>query len=148
MRMLTEQVQIDAPARAVWHVLADFGGVCDWAPYMRRSWLIGDLRSGVGTRRGMRHFWGFRFEESVTAWQDGEGYSFDVLKAPFPMTDVHETWVCAAASSGTTVTTRVSYGMRLGLLGSAVDWLLVRFIVQREMRTGLRGLKEYVERNS
>jgi hypothetical protein len=26
-----------------------------------------------------------------------------------------------------------------------VDWLLVRFVVRREMRAGLRGLKQYTE---
>jgi hypothetical protein len=36
MRTLNERVEIKAPAKAVWEVLADFGGVADWAPYMRR----------------------------------------------------------------------------------------------------------------
>ena len=35
--------------------------------------------------------------------------------------------------------------MRLGILGRWLDWLLVRFVVRREMRAGLRGLRQYVE---
>jgi hypothetical protein len=27
-----------------------------------------------------------------------------------------------------------------------VDWLLVRFVVRREMRAGLRGLKQHAEK--
>jgi hypothetical protein len=44
-----------------------------------------------------------------------------------------------------TVTTRVQYEMKLGPLGLLLDWMLVRFVVKREMRAGLRGLKLYVE---
>jgi ligand-binding SRPBCC domain-containing protein len=145
MRILSERVYIQAPAGAVWAVLADFGGVADWAPYMKKSHLIGDIKRGVGTRRGMRHAWGFRFEEAVTEWTEGSGFCFDVFQAPFPMKDVRETWVTASDNGLSTVRTRVSYDMRLGLIGRLLDWLLVRFIVTREMRAGLRGLKQYLE---
>jgi ligand-binding SRPBCC domain-containing protein len=145
MRILSERVYIQAPAKAVWAVMADFGGVADWAPYMKQSHLIGTIERGVGTRRGMRHAWGFRFEEAVTEWNEGAGYCFDVFRAPYPMKNVRETWVTFSDEGLSTVRTRVSYEMHLGLLGRLIDWLLVRFIVQREMRAGLRGLKHYLE---
>ena len=44
------------------------------------------------------------------------------------------------------VTTRVEYETRLGPLGALLDAALVRFVVLREMRSGVRGLKAYVER--
>jgi ligand-binding SRPBCC domain-containing protein len=146
MRELTEQVEIKAPSHVVWEALADFGGVSDWAPYMKKSHLIGDVKSGVGTRRGMRHAWGFRFEEAVTEWNEGDGYSFDVFRAPFPMTNVRESWVTGRENGLSTVVTSVNYDMRLGPIGAMLDWLLVRFVVQREMRAGLRGLKQHLER--
>lgn len=148
MRTLTEQVNINAPSHAVWIALADFGGVSNWAPYMKESHLIGKLESGVGTRRSMRHAWGFRFEELVTDWDDDRGFAFDVFKAPFPMNDVHETWVTGRDNGFATVVTQVNYGMKLGFVGAFIDWLLVRFVVRREMRAGLRGLKQYVEREA
>ena len=145
MRLLEERVEIRAPAQLVWDVLADFGGVAEWAPYMRTSHLIGDQSSGIGMRRGMRHAWGFRFEEIVTQWHEGKGFAFDVLKAPFPMKDVKEVWVVGTEDGHTIVETQVRYGAHLGFLGSIADWLLVRFVVRREMRAGLRGLKQYTE---
>lgn len=146
MRALTERVEIQASLEVVWAALADFGGVAHWAPYMKSSHLIGDLESGVGTRRGMRHAWGFRFEESVTRWNEGEGYSFDVFRAPYPMKDVKESWAAGRENGFSTVTTRVNYDMKLGPIGSLLDWLLLRFVVKREMRAGLQGLKQYIER--
>jgi len=145
MRELTERIEINAPPQAVWSVLSDFGGVADWAPRMLDSSLLGNQESGVGTCRAMHHAWGFRFEESVTEWNPGKGYSFDVFRAPFPMKEVRESWIAGHENGLSTVTTRVNYDMHLGIGGAFLDWLLVRFIVRREMRTGLRGLKNYLE---
>lgn len=145
MRVLTEHVDIQAALPVVWTVLADFGGVDLWAPYMKSCHLIGERASGVGMRRGMRHAWGFRLEEVVTDWTEGRGFSFDVLRAPFPMRHVKESWVITAGNGLTTVATQVSYAMHLGAAGRLLDWQLVRHIVQREMRTGLMGLKHYIE---
>ncbi len=145
MRKLTENIRISSPKHEVWALLADFGNVSEWAPYMKSSHLVGDTRNGVGMKRGMRHAWGFRFEESVTAWNEGSGFSFDVFRAPFPMRDVKESWEVHHEDGISTVSTSVTYGMKLGPIGNAVDWLLVRFVVRREMRAGLRGLKTHCE---
>ena len=146
MRELREQIAIATPRQTVWELLADFGGVSKWAPYMKTSHLIGDIQSGIGMRRGMRHAWGFRFEEAVTQWKDGQGFSFDVFRAPFPMKNVKESWIIDHSNGHSTVSTQVTYGMHLGPIGKALDWMLVRFIVTREMRAGLRGLKQHSER--
>jgi len=145
MRELKESIAIASPAQSVWALLADFGGVSDWAPYMTSSHLIGEVTSGVGMRRGMRHSWGFRFEEAVTDWAEGKCFSFDVFRAPFPMTNVRESWMLDHENGLSIVSTRVTYGMKLGPIGWMIDWLLVRFIVKREMRAGLRGLKQHSE---
>jgi len=147
MRELRESIVIAMPRQSVWDLLADFGRVADWAPYMKSSRLIGDIQSGVGMRRVMSHAWGFRFEEAVTQWTEGSGFSFDVFRAPYPMTNVKESWALDHEDGFSTVSTRVTYGMKLGPIGQLIDWLLVRFIVKREMRAGLRGLKQFSERN-
>ena len=93
----------------------------------------------------MQHELGFRFEERVTEWTEGEGFAFDVLKAPWPMTDVAESWRIEAVDDGVRVTTQVEYDMKLGPAGRLLDAALVRFIVLREMRSGVLGLKAHVE---
>ena len=148
MRTIVQSENVRASCQSTWSALADFGDVAAWAPYMRISHVIGEQESGIGTRRAMQHEFGFRFEEEVTAWIEGEGYDFDVLKAPWPMQDVSESWRIEAMDGEVAVTTRVQYGMKLGPLGALLDWALVRFIVRREMRSGVRGLKEYLERSN
>ncbi len=148
MRALTEQAVIKATTGAVWTVLADFGRVDRWAPNMKSCQLIGEKETGIGTRRRMRHAWGFQFEEVVTGWAEGAGISFNVLRAPFPMIRVNESWAIRQNGCGTRVVTRVEYDMNLGLLGRLLDWQLVRFIVRREMKAGLRGLSRLLEEQS
>jgi hypothetical protein len=115
---------------------------------MRSSRIKGDRKTGAGACRVMRHAWGFSIEESVTQWTDGVGYSFELLRAPFPMSGVRETWLLEASGAHSTITTQVSYDMRLGAIGALLDMLLVRYLVSREMRAGLRGLKKYLEMNT
>jgi len=144
MRILNEQVSIPAPPPAVWVVLEDFGGVAKWAPNMRRSKLIGSQGTGTGARRIMHHHLGFNFEEVITDWNPGTGYSFMVYRAPYPMKNVNENWRVTHLNGQSLVSTQVSYSMALGRVGRWLDSLLVRHIVRREMRKGLKGLKDHV----
>lgn len=148
MRQIKEGVEIAVSLDKVWAVLEDFGDVASWAPYMRSSSLIGEQKTGIGTRRRLRHAWGFRLEETVTGWIDGSGFSFDVNRAPYPMKAVREAWVIEHEKGRTIIGTLVEYDMHLGILGRILDRVLVRFIVRREMRAGLRGLKDYLERDA
>jgi len=148
VRKLEERIVIESTRQAVWDVMADFGSAADWAPGMRRSSLRGELKTGVGTYRVMRHAWGFRIEEIVTHWTDCCGYSFKLVKAPFPMRDVCETWVLNEEDSRAQLTITVSYNMRFGLIGALLDAVLVRFVVAREMHQGIWGLKQHVETRS
>ena len=140
MHKLEQEMVARVSPSAVWKVLEQFGDVCQWAPGMHSSSLSGEQASGVGTRRAMRHRWGFRIEEEVTRWTDGQGMSFVLLKAPFPMQNVHETWDIEALNGTTRIVTTVTYEMGVGVFGALLDQLFVRSIVEREMRRGLQAL--------
>ncbi len=146
MRKLVETIGIKTTRQAVWDVMADFGNAAIWAPGMRRSSLWGKVKSGVGMHRIMQHTWGFVIEEVVTQWTEGAGFSFKLVKAPFPMCDVCETWLLNDDDSQAVLTITVSYGMRLGFIGALLDLVLVRFVVAREMRLGICGIKHHVEK--
>ena len=64
------------------------------------------------------------------------------------MRDVCETWILRPDDNQAMLTITVSYGMRLGLIGTLLDALLVKFLVAREIRRGIFGLKNHVEKNS
>jgi hypothetical protein len=143
MRELKQRVVTDLSPAALWRVLSDFGGVHHWAPGMRSCQLIGKQSKGVGTRRRMRHRWGFPIEETVTGWAEGQGLSFILDLAPFPMRDVSESWWLNYDGERVTINTTVAYEMGLGPIGRLLDHFLVRFLVEREMSTGLEAFLEY-----
>ena len=145
MRELQERIEIALEPQDVWGVLRDFVGVSKWAPSVRRSRSVGGPANGIGSCRVMRHAWGFALEETVLDWTEGRGYEFAVNRAPYPMRDVRETWLVEDSDNSSTVTTTVRYRMRLGIAGALADHLLVRWLVRREMREGLKGLKTYAE---
>lgn len=145
MRKLEAKIGIKASKQAVWDVMADFGNAADWAPGMRRAGLWGNVKTGVGMHRIMQHKWGFIIEEVVTHWTEGAGYSFRLEKAPFPMCDASETWVLNDDGHDAVLNITVSYSMRLGFIGALLDAVLVRFVVAREMRLGICGIKHHVE---
>ncbi len=147
MRTLVDRIVIETPKQAVWEAMADFGCAAPWAPGMRESSLKGEQKTGIGTHRVLQHEWGFRIEEIVTEWVDGAGYSFKLVKAPYPMLDVCESWILRSDGNHALLTITVRYGMRLGPIGVLLDALLVRFLVTREIRRGIVGLKQYVEKN-
>lgn len=62
------------------------------------------------------------------------------------MRDVSETWILRPDDDRALLTINVSYGMRLGPVGKLLDVSLVKFLVTREIRAGIVGLKRYIER--
>lgn len=144
-RTIEKSAFISQPPGKVWEVLADFGGVAKWAPRMKDSRITGGLLNGIGTRRVMRHVWGFRIVETVTRWDEGSGFTFRLDRAPAPMCDVVESWRIEPEDAGTRVLTRVTYGTGWALFGRCVDQFLLRFLVEREMTSSLRSLRHFAD---
>jgi hypothetical protein len=141
----TEQVRIARSAGDVWTVLSDFGNVADWAPFVVRSFRTTDGDLGVGSRRFLRHRWGFTLDEAVTRWEEDRCFSYRVFGAPYPLRELHEVWSISPNGRGVVLTTQMTYEVHLGALGRLVDRLVVRRLLRRAIRIGHRGLKEHIE---
>jgi hypothetical protein len=124
--------------------LGNFADAAKWTPSVVMSRQNGDRTAGTGASRVLKHVWGFQLEEVVTAWDEGRGHTF-VVKAPFPLRNVKETWTIDTGSRDASVSTAVEYDMRLGAIGYLIDQVLMRHLIRREMRLGLAALKRYVE---
>ena len=64
------------------------------------------------------------------------------------MRNIRETWSVEEINGRTVITTTVSYNIRLSTLGKMFDTAVLRHLVAREMRAGLRGLQVYLERQA
>lgn len=144
-RVVEKSAFIAHPPEAVWEVLADFGSVAKWAPRMKDSRITSGQINGVGTRRVMRHVWGFRIVETVTSWDQGVGFSYRLDQAPAPLRGVVETWRVEPEADGTRVRTCVSYATGWAGFGRLLDRCLVRFLIEREMASSLRSLGHFAD---
>ena len=84
-----------------------------------------------------------KFEEFVTKWSDGVGFSYKV--EPFGLIDESSsTWKITPQGDKTLVYTELNVNMRFGLLGSLMEKLFVRRKIENGTRNGLAGLKQHV----
>jgi len=114
MYKLEQEIMVGVSQQAVWKVLEQFGSVDQWTPGMHSSSPSGEQATGVGTRRVMRHNWGFRIEEEVTRWADDQGISFVLIKTPFPIQNVHKTRDIEEQNEATRIVTTVIHKMGKG----------------------------------
>ena len=145
MPRLVRQIAIDASKEQVWEVLADFGGVSNWAPTILESHSTTEANGGVGAERTCKHVKMGKIEERIVAWDDSRSLSYDVTRGlPFPLKSLNNTWSVDAAGDNAIVSLTMDFRMGLGPLG-VLPALVARLPMRKEMKVSLAGLKQYVE---
>ena len=145
MPLLTRRVRIDASAEKTWAVLADFGGVSKWAPTITESRSLTEENGGVGARRLCTHVKMGELEEEIVEWEEGRRYSYDVSGLPMPMKSLNMDWSVEADGDGAVVTVRQNFQTKFGLLGSLMESLVLRRMMEKEIAVSLAGLKYHTE---
>jgi carbon monoxide dehydrogenase subunit G len=148
MTQITKQIEVAALPQAVWAVLADFGGVANWAPLVRESHYTTRAHTGVGCRRSVTDFNGRTVEDVVSAWDEGHSMAFRVRgQLAGVVTFLEETWTVEPASRGAQVVAALEYRTKLGLGGAILTRLLVYPGLAKMLARNLAALKRYVEAN-
>ena len=146
MAELTRQVTVDAPKERVWEVLADFGGVSNWAPTITESRSLTEANEGVGAERTCDHVKMGTLEERIVEWEEGERYAYIVTKGlPMPMKSLKNDWSAASANGATRVDLRMVFETKFGPLGTMMEAMMLRRMMRKEMGISLAGLKYHVE---
>ena len=146
MPLLTGRVQIDASAEKTWEVLADFGGVSNWAPTITESRSLTEANGGVGARRTCTHVKMGQLEEEIVEWEEGRRYSYDVTRGlPMPMKSLNNDWSVEADGDGAVVTLHQNFQTKFGPLGSLMESLVLRRMMEKEIAVSLAGLKYHTE---
>ena len=80
-------VDLAAPPQAVWNLIGGFGSLPDWLPYIPKS----ELGEGGRTRR-LANPDGSAIVERLMAFDErGRSYTYQIVQAPFPVTDYYST---------------------------------------------------------
>lgn len=149
MTKVIREVQINTPKERVWQVLADFGGVQNYNPNVKKSYATSEANGGLGaTRHCDLTLFGASVEERITDWQEDREYSieiFDGQKSPPFKTAVARLAVREDGQVGSIVTGEFDYTLKYGPLGYLMDQMMVKPQFEKAFPRLLAGLKHYCE---
>ena len=109
MAKQVKKVRINEGKEKVWEIMADYGGVANWAPTITSSNLLTDANGGMGARRTCDHISGAAIEEVITEWEEGEYYSYEMTTSLGPVKTLVNTWAVRSEGNDTVVTLSMDF---------------------------------------
>ncbi len=145
MGTLTVTRTIPRPVDQFWPVLADFGGIANFHPYVQRSPLHGEQNGGVGTARTCHFHDGNFVEEVVRDWDDGKSTVVEIVQGSMPLKRAVATLTVTPAVGGTEVAFAMDYTPKMGVLGAVMDTLVMQGKFRTMLTRVLAGLEAHLE---
>ena len=145
MTTLTNQITIAAPRGAVWQALTDLDLLAQYDPGVRSSQLVGEQASGLGAQRRCDLRPAGWFIERVAAWQPEEALAFELVTCSFPVSSLRHDYTLTQTADHTVVTQMMTYELKYGLAGKALDVAVMRRQWDRGIKGFLHGLQQHVQ---
>ncbi len=149
MTTLTNQITIAARRGAVWQALTDLDLLDQYDPGVRSSQLVGEQASGLGAQRRCDLRPAGWFIERVAVWRPEEALAFELVTCSFPVSSLRHDYTLTQAAGHTgarTVVTQVmTYELKYGLAGQALDVAVMRRQWDRGIKGFLHGLQQHVQ---
>ena len=142
---VTSTTNIDAPPDKVWSVLADLGGIYKWNHGVAKSHMTSELTQGEGATRHCDLDDKNYLEERAFNWREGESFKIDVFESSMPLESNIVSFRVTPAGDGTRVSVTADYKLKYGIIGTLMDVLFVKRMLQRGFDDMMAGLKYHVE---
>ena len=149
MTTLTNQITIAAPRGAVWQALTDLDLLAQYDPGVRSCQLVGEQASGLGAQRRCDLRPAGWFIERVAAWWPEEALAFELVTCSFPVSSLRHDYTLTQAAdhtgARTAVTQVMTYELKYGPVGKALDVAVMRRQWDRGIKGFLHGLQQHVQ---
>ena len=148
MTKIELDVRINAPKERVWDTLANLGQVVNYHPYVTDSYYTSSQNEGMDAARVCEFGPNLAIEETAIAWNPGESYTLAIefLKGTKPpITNILGTLAVRADGNASIVTMVMSYDVKFGLVGFAMDRMMVQPRYRNMINGIMVGLKHHVE---
>lgn len=146
MSAFTVSRRLEHPVNKVWALLDDFGGIHRWSAGVKSSPINeGTPERGVGSERHCLLYDGNRLQERVTESVEHKRLALEVFDTSMPLeraTGLFE--LAPTADGGTQLSMTFDYAMKYGLLGKAMDALMVRKSMERSLTNLLAALDAHL----
>ncbi|GAA4883390.1 SRPBCC family protein [Ferrimonas pelagia] len=141
---------LDLSVAQAWARLQDLTAAAHYVPDVVQCELHPGPDQGIGASRRVTMVKQRWLDETVTAWQEGEGFVIRLHRgergAPPPFANAEFHYRLSASDEGKAqITTAMHYTLRGGVLGKLLDrWLLRKAMSKAVYKIG-RNLKRYYE---
>lgn len=144
--------EVEVPPEDAWARMRDFSVAHNYVPGLTRTEITTARASGVGASRRVYSDDGDYLEETIIAWDEGQGFAIRLHRGDEPMAPFDSAEFRYHMEPLDTQTTRVTLAlvakMPLGSLGAWLGEWLARPSMEDELTQIAAGLKYYYETGS
>lgn len=145
MSQVTVSHNLSSPVATVWAKLADFGGVHRFAAEIESSPInSGTPSTGVGAERKCSLYDGNILQERITEFEENERLGVDVFESTMPLSTANARFELAPTPGGCRLTLTFDYQVKYGLVGMALDAIMMRRMMTKNFGALLRALDEHL----
>lgn len=145
MTTLHNEITIAAPRSAVWQALVRLDALGQYDPGVKSATLVGETTSGPGAQRRCELRPTGWFIEQVVSWEPESALAFELVTCSLPVSSLRHDYTLTEKASRTRLTQVMTYQLKYGPVGRALDVLAMRRKWDAGIKAFLAGLKDHVE---
>ena len=148
-RTLRASAPIALSPETCWEKLRDLRRARHYVSGLSDCEITTELEEGVGASRVVTHRRFGAMDETVVDWDEGKGFTVRLHKGEKPAAPFREARfryeLMPATGGGCVIHTEMTYEMAYGVLGRILDGLIMKRILQRQVRDTALRLAEYYQ---
>lgn len=130
----------DCSPQALWTVLADLGSVARTNPLVKSVTIVGQSDRGMNATRRCELAPKGSVTERVCTFEEGRMIGLEVVESNWPVSAMSWTTTVAPRSGGARLSQTLDYTMKFGLLGWALNALVLRRAIEKNVGRALQGV--------
>ncbi len=145
MSQVTVSHIVSSPISKVWAVLADFGGIHRFSAGIEASPINdGTPSTGVGAERNCQLYDGNNLQERITEFVENKRLGIEIFQTSMPLKAATAHFDLEPAEGGCKVTMTMDYELKYGIVGKAMDAMMMKGMMSKNLGGLLHGLDEHL----
>ena len=144
--IIRHDLKAACPPQGLWALLADLSAVADYNPMVKAARQRGTKAQGVGAERECDVVPKGKVVERVTVWEEGRALGLEVVESDWPIHFMRWVTRIEPNGDGAYLTQELEYKVKFGPLGWALDQVMMKRAIARNVEGALTGLIRQAER--
>lgn len=125
------KMRVNFPAKKVWEVLGDFSSIERFSPNVKKSPILGEKSSGLGTKRKCDFYDGTSVIEEIIDYQDGKSFKVELTEFSMPLKSLYAEMKVEGVDANAS---DISMSMDFVVKGGPFGWLMGFFMIRPMMK--------------